>query len=51
MMARRVLTVIAALLVGTVIVRNAAVGLLAQRAPADAARVWPITLTSKYPLR
>ena len=40
MMARRVLPVIAALLVGTVIVRNAAVGLLAQRAPADAARVW-----------
>jgi hypothetical protein len=40
MMARRVLTVIAALLVGIVIVRNAAVGLLAQSAPGEAARFW-----------
>lgn len=37
---RRVVTVIAMLLVAAVIVRNAAVGLLAQNAPADAARVW-----------
>ena len=41
MMVRRVLTVIAALLIGIVIVGNATVGLLAQNAPADAARVWP----------
>jgi hypothetical protein len=40
MIARRVLCVIAALLLGLVIVRNAAVGLLAQRAPGSAARVW-----------
>lgn len=40
MMARRVLTVISALLVALVILRNAAVGLLAQGAPAEAARIW-----------
>jgi len=41
MMARRVLTVIAALLIGIVVITNAAVELLAQHAPEEAARVWP----------
>jgi len=40
MMARRVLTVIAALLIGIVVITNAAVELLAQHAPEEAARVW-----------
>jgi tetratricopeptide (TPR) repeat protein len=39
--ARRVIAVLAALLMGVVIVRNAAVGLLAEQSPDDAARVWP----------
>lgn len=40
MMARRVVAVIAALLVAVVILRNAAVGVLAEQAPDDAARAW-----------
>lgn len=40
MTARRVIAVFAALLMGVAIVRNAAVGLLADESPDDAVRVW-----------
>lgn len=41
MIARRVLTIFATVLIAITIVRNAAVGLLAQSAPSKAARLWP----------
>ena len=41
MTARRILTLIGALLLAVVISRNAAVGLLAEQAPDEAARIWP----------